>query len=96
MQTLSRSPFTELNRPLFVRGCRAAGPPGDAQRHRDGAPPGHASVAEGVETAADWALLSELGCDAAQGYLLARPMPAEELVPWARANQRLRGLVVRR
>ena len=100
MQTLSRSPFTELKIDRLFVSEAAARPARRAMltsaiemAHRLGI----ASVAEGVETAADGALLSELGCDAAQGYLLARPMPAEELVPWARANRaRLRGLVVRR
>lgn len=35
-------------------------------------------VAEGVETAAQQAFLAGLGCDALQGYLLGRPMPAEQ------------------
>ncbi len=39
-------------------------------------------VAEGVETADVWAKLSDLGCDYAQGYYSARPMPANELVNW--------------
>jgi diguanylate cyclase len=39
-------------------------------------------VAEGVEDAATFALLAGLGCDLAQGYLFARPMPAEDLVTW--------------
>jgi len=34
-------------------------------------------VAEGVETAAQQAFLTELGCDALQGYLLGRPMEPE-------------------
>ncbi|MEX5720467.1 putative bifunctional diguanylate cyclase/phosphodiesterase [Geodermatophilus maliterrae] len=33
-------------------------------------------VAEGVETAEQLAHLGEMGCDASQGYLIARPMPA--------------------
>lgn len=37
-------------------------------------------VAEGVETAAQLAVLSGFGCDFAQGFLLARPMPLEQLV----------------
>ena len=40
------------------------------------------SMAEGVETEDQWRLLKELGCDGFQGYLFARPMPAEELVNW--------------
>ena len=36
-------------------------------------------VAEGVETQAQLLELTDLGCDQAQGYLLARPMPADDL-----------------
>jgi diguanylate cyclase (GGDEF)-like protein/PAS domain S-box-containing protein len=36
-------------------------------------------VAEGVEDAETWQLLSELGCDEAQGYHLGRPSPADQL-----------------
>jgi diguanylate cyclase (GGDEF)-like protein len=39
-------------------------------------------VAEGVESAEVWNRLAELGCDSAQGYFLARPLPAEELTVW--------------
>jgi EAL domain-containing protein (putative c-di-GMP-specific phosphodiesterase class I)/DNA-binding NarL/FixJ family response regulator len=39
-------------------------------------------VAEGVETKEDWQLLEALGCDTAQGYLVARPMPAENFGRW--------------
>lgn len=39
-------------------------------------------VAEGIECREDWDLLRDLGCDAAQGYFIARPMPAAELVKW--------------
>ncbi|HEY1273357.1 MAG TPA: EAL domain-containing protein [Thermoleophilaceae bacterium] len=39
-------------------------------------------VAEGVEDADALALLRELGCDEAQGFYIARPMPAPELGPW--------------
>jgi predicted signal transduction protein with EAL and GGDEF domain len=39
-------------------------------------------VAEGVETADTLHALRELGCDAAQGYLMARPMPAGDMVSW--------------
>jgi len=36
-------------------------------------------VAEGIETEAQLEILVELGCDAGQGFLLARAMPAGEL-----------------
>ncbi|MDQ6711389.1 MAG: EAL domain-containing protein [Candidatus Dormibacteraeota bacterium] len=39
-------------------------------------------VAEGVEDAETWDLLGALGCDTAQGYYMARPMPAEAVLPW--------------
>ena len=39
-------------------------------------------VAEGVETAATWNRLRDFGCDQAQGYYLARPMPAQLLTGW--------------
>lgn len=34
-------------------------------------------IAEGVETAEQCALLKQIGCDYGQGYLFARPMPAD-------------------
>ena len=40
-------------------------------------------VAEGVETRADWNRLKELGCNIAQGYFIAKPMPAAEFLDWA-------------
>ncbi len=39
-------------------------------------------VGEGVETAEVLDSLREAGCDEAQGYLLARPMPADAMVDW--------------
>ncbi|MDP1803924.1 MAG: EAL domain-containing protein, partial [Acidimicrobiales bacterium] len=43
-------------------------------------------VAEGVETPANLALIAELGCDTAQGYLLGKPLPAGLLFPPATAG----------
>jgi EAL domain-containing protein (putative c-di-GMP-specific phosphodiesterase class I) len=37
------------------------------------------TVAEGVETPEEEAALRRLGCDYLQGYLLSRPLPADEL-----------------
>lgn len=44
-------------------------------------------VAEGVEDQADWDFLREAGCDMAeaQGYFIAKPMPAAELPVWINA-----------
>jgi EAL domain-containing protein (putative c-di-GMP-specific phosphodiesterase class I) len=35
-------------------------------------------IAEGVETQVQCDLLKQIGCDYGQGYLFAKPMPAEE------------------
>jgi len=43
---------------------------------------GMKSVAEGVEDRADWDFLRQQGCGLAQGYFIAKPMPAEELPRW--------------
>jgi EAL domain-containing protein (putative c-di-GMP-specific phosphodiesterase class I)/CheY-like chemotaxis protein len=45
------------------------------------------AVAEGVETRADWDVLGELGCELAQGYLIARPMEASAFEDWARRSR---------
>ncbi|OEZ60084.1 EAL domain-containing protein [Duganella sp. HH105] len=91
MQQFARCPFTELKIDrAFVNGASQW-----PNRHVVlksaldlGQSLGVATVAEGVETLEDWKLLRELGCDLAQGYLLARPMPAEELVGWIRQDRR--------
>lgn len=41
---------------------------------------GFKTVAEGVETKEQLALLTKLGCDVVQGYLIARPMPFDQFV----------------
>jgi EAL domain-containing protein (putative c-di-GMP-specific phosphodiesterase class I) len=40
-------------------------------------------VAEGVEDRADWDFVRRSGCDLAQGYFIAKPMPAEDLSQWS-------------
>lgn len=40
------------------------------------------TLAEGVETLAQGRMLLELGCELAQGYVIARPMPATEVPRW--------------
>jgi len=39
-------------------------------------------VAEGVEDEKTLDLLSDMGCDYAQGFYMAKPMPSEELIVW--------------
>ena len=83
MQQLSRCPFTELKIDrAFVYGAserpnrRAILESPIEVGHRLGI----TTIAEGVESLPDWKLLQELSCDIAQGYLLAKPMPADVLV----------------
>jgi diguanylate cyclase (GGDEF)-like protein len=46
-------------------------------------------VAEGIETGEDEAILRELACDLGQGYHLARPLPAAQLLAWVMDHRRL-------
>lgn len=39
-------------------------------------------VAEGTENEATLAILGEMGCDIAQGYGIARPIPGVQIAPW--------------
>lgn len=39
-------------------------------------------VAEGVETQVEYEALLAIGCDVAQGYYCARPMPGQSIVDW--------------
>lgn len=77
LRQLTRAPFTELKVDRsFVTGC-AANPSARAivessiemARRLN-----IKSVAEGVETQADWDVLRATGCDLAQGYFIAKPM----------------------
>ncbi len=45
-------------------------------------------VAEGVEDSDTLAMLNHMGCDAAQGYHLCRPIPPEELRAWLDAEKK--------
>lgn len=43
---------------------------------------GMRTVAEGIETAGEAALLAVLGCNKGQGYLYSRPLPADAATAW--------------
>lgn len=47
------------------------------------------TVAEGVETMQQAKILADLGCDALQGYALAKPMSADDLYAFAQHHQGL-------
>lgn len=49
-------------------------------------------VAEGVETDEHLRLLTEMGCDVAQGFGIARPMPAPQLLQWLKQRPLVRSL----
>lgn len=52
-------------------------------------------TAEGVETVEQLAALRDLGCDLIQGYLVAHPLDAAELVAWASRHKRRWKLLIR-
>jgi EAL domain-containing protein (putative c-di-GMP-specific phosphodiesterase class I)/FixJ family two-component response regulator len=90
MQQLARIPFTELKVDrTFVHlahrqeNLRVILQSALTMAHKLGL----ATVAEGVETMEDWRLLQRYGCQTGQGYLLAKPMPAAELLPWIKAHR---------
>jgi EAL domain-containing protein (putative c-di-GMP-specific phosphodiesterase class I) len=39
-------------------------------------------TAEGMEDEATLNALAKMGCDTAQGYVIARPMPAKDIYPF--------------
>jgi len=48
---------------------------------------GLVTVAEGVETLEAWGALGAMGCELAQGYLIARPMPGDHLLDWVHQDR---------
>jgi EAL domain-containing protein (putative c-di-GMP-specific phosphodiesterase class I) len=44
------------------------------------------TIAEGVESESMAQLLTDLGCEEGQGYVFARPMPADEAAAWMKAH----------
>lgn len=45
------------------------------------------TLAEGVETVGEHALLAQLGCDHVQGFGIGRPMPFDQTLDWVTAHQ---------
>jgi EAL domain-containing protein (putative c-di-GMP-specific phosphodiesterase class I)/DNA-binding NarL/FixJ family response regulator len=82
LSQLSQIPFTELKiDQTFVTGAqrnprRRAVVEASLELARK---LGLSTVGEGVETAAEWQMLAELDCTYAQGYLIGRPVPGEDL-----------------
>ena len=90
MQQLARIPFSELKIDrAFVHGA--------AQRTNlrvilqsaldMSRQLGLVTVAEGIETLADWQLVRDSGCGVGQGFLVAAAMPADRVPAWARDNE---------
>jgi EAL domain-containing protein (putative c-di-GMP-specific phosphodiesterase class I)/FixJ family two-component response regulator len=87
MQQLARIPFTELKLDQsFVTNCATHAQHRaiiesclDMARRLK-----LKTVAEGVETHADWTLLRDLGCAMGQGYFIAEPMSLADFPRWAR------------
>ncbi|MBW4709869.1 bifunctional diguanylate cyclase/phosphodiesterase [Roseobacter sp. YSTF-M11] len=44
------------------------------------------TLAEGVESAGEHALLAQLGCDHVQGFGIGKPMPFDETIKWVNAH----------
>lgn len=91
MQQLARIPFTELKIDRsFVHGAHARQnlrvilqSALDMAKRLE-----LVTVAEGIETMEDWRLLQDSGCMIGQGYLIAKPMPANELPIWLKGHHR--------
>jgi EAL domain-containing protein (putative c-di-GMP-specific phosphodiesterase class I) len=90
MQQLARIPFNELkiDRSFVRDASRRPNLRVILQSALDMARQlGLSSVAEGIETLEDWKMVQRCGCNVGQGYLIARPMPAEDLPRWLRGHQ---------
>ena len=46
------------------------------------------TLAEGVETPGEHAMLAQLGCAHVQGFGIARPMPADQCADWVAAHRK--------
>ena len=85
MKELHRMPFTEIkvDRSFVTGMCHD----NDARTITTalvglGRTMGLTTVAEGVESEDVMALLADIGCDVAQGYLIGKPMPGDVFATW--------------
>lgn len=89
LKQLTRLPFTELKiDQIFVTGC-ASVPSNQAIIESSVGMASHLNlktVAEGIETEADWAFLQTTACDIAQGYFIAKPMDGASFMAFAEAK----------
>lgn len=53
------------------------------------------TLAEGVETPGEHAMLSQLGCGDVQGFGIARPMPVDETMEWIARHRAKVGAIPR-
>jgi len=86
-EQLGRIPFTEmkLDRSFVNRGGRDSAARAILESSMAMATKlALRTVAEGVETDAELALVREIGFDDVQGFLIARPMPCDVLIDWLR------------
>ena len=91
-EQLGRIPFTEMkldrsfvNRGLQDPAARAILESSMAMAQKLSL----STVAEGVETDGELALMRGMGCGSIQGYLIARPMPVDALILWLRDRERV-------
>lgn len=56
---------------------------------------GMQTLAEGVETPGEHAILAQLGCGHVQGYVLARPLPFDEATDWIERHKNRPGKIPR-
>ena len=89
-EQLGRIPFTEMkldrsfvNRGLQDPAARAILESSMAMAQKLSL----STVAEGVETEDELALMRGMGCGSIQGYLIARPMPVDALILWLRERE---------
>jgi EAL domain-containing protein (putative c-di-GMP-specific phosphodiesterase class I) len=90
-QHLARCPLTELRIDPVIVHEASQHPPRKALLQQSLATAhqmGMVAVAEGVELVEDLALLRSLGCELAQGTLVAAPMPGNALAAWIKNNRR--------